>query len=409
MSTSYGQWKWACVFASGLLPTLDSAHAQSAAQPPPEVRTFSFEMRNQPWSKVFEWLADQNKSQFIASATPNGTFNFVPGSQKKYTMAQIIDILNEALIAKGHLLIHRANSLLLMPADEPVPVELVPRVRLNDLAGRGNTELVSVVVALNTEKADDIAPEIKKLLSPFGQVVVLKQPNQLVIQDLTGNLRKVIETISGVENADMLPQAKKPRKNGDAPQTGQLQPQGPPMLRTYPVPGGNASALAKLLQEIHKNSPNFRITALGPNSILVYASPDDQIELARHLTDGARINTELIPLSVLDPSRVAETLRQMFGDARAGGPYVEAEADRNALIVRGTPAQLMDIKEVLTALGEGGGQKGGMRILNLQQGSAVTLAEAMQKLLADMRPNLSVKVVLPGVAAAAGKTKTEPD
>ena len=100
----------------------------------------------------------------------------------------------------------------------------------------------------------------------------------------------------------------------------------------------------------------------------------------------------------------------MFGDARTGGPYVEAETDRNALIVRGTVAQLMDIKEVLTALSEGGAPKGGMRMLNLQRGSALTLAEALQKILTEMRPNLSIKVIRPieHAAGSAPKAEVEP-
>lgn len=401
MNTNYARWRKSNLLAIGLLlalqPALGAANAQVEPKPQAEVRTYTFEMSNKPWSQVFAWLADQTSSQFIAQTTPTGTFSFVSASQRKYSLPQIVDILNEVLVAKGHLLVRGENSFVLLPADQPVPIELVPRVRVSDLSARGNSELVSVVLALKTVKASEIATDIKKLLSPFGQIAVLKQPNQLVVQDLTGNLRKVIETINGVENADTLVQTKKPHKGVDVrpPQSAA------PLLRTYTVPGGNASALAKLLQEVHKNSVNFRITALGPNSILVYAPPAEQIELARHLTDGARPNTELISLNVLDANRVAETLRQMFGDVRAGGPYVEAETDRNALIVRGTAAQLLDVKEVLTALGEGAGQKGGVRMLNLQTGSAATLAEALQKLLADMRPKLAVRVVLPGVAAGA--------
>jgi type II secretory pathway component GspD/PulD (secretin) len=389
MNANLGRW----VLAIGVsVATSGIVSAQEAGKP--EERRFQFEIRNKPWAATFAWLADNAQLPFVAGAQPTGTFNFVPANgDKQYSLGEIIDILNEALIPRKFVLLRRPTSITLLPADERIDPTMVPRVSIDELGRRGKTEIVSVLLPVKTVQAKDFAPEIKKLLGPFGEVIALAKANQLVVQDAAGNLRRVIETVQAIEERETTPAQPKQK----------AKPADPPVLRTYPVPGGNASAIVKLLQDVHKNSPHFRITALGPNSILVYAPPDEQVELARHLTDGARIITELISLNALDAGRTAETLKQMFGDAKAGGPFVEAETDRNALIVRGTVTQLQDIKEVLTALGEGGA-KGGVRTFSMHAGSAATMAEGLQKMMSEMRPNLSVKIVAPGKTGGEKKS-----
>jgi RNA polymerase sigma factor (sigma-70 family) len=61
--------------------------------------------------------------------------------------------------------------------------------------------------------------------------------------------------------------------------------QKPPMLKTFAVPAGDAEAVANNLQLIYKThaakSPNFRIAAIGNNSIMVYAPPEHFVDIAK--------------------------------------------------------------------------------------------------------------------------------
>src|SRR6202011_3933402 len=66
--------------------------------------------------------------------------------------------------------------------------------------------------------------------------------------------------------ADKIAQARDILKRIDVPQ--QNQPPvlgGPATLKTYPIPGGTAEALAKTLSDIYKNSTTVRITNAGNN------------------------------------------------------------------------------------------------------------------------------------------------
>ncbi len=57
----------------------------------------------------------------------------------------------------------------------------------------------------------------------------------------------------------------------------------------YPVPQGNAAAVAKILQESYRNSPTVRIAAVRNKTILVYASPADHLDIAKAACNDWRI------------------------------------------------------------------------------------------------------------------------
>jgi type II secretory pathway component GspD/PulD (secretin) len=172
--------------------------APPAAKPKPRPKKFTFEMRKQPWGKVLEWLSDQSGLPLIALHRPTGTFNFTPPKGQKYTLAEIQDILNEALLAKKYLLVRRDKSLQLFPADERIDPSLVPRVEPADLAGLPKTQLAQVLIPVRGAVAMDLAHEVRGLLGPFGQVTVLGQSNQLLLLDTAANLRAVYAVLQAV-------------------------------------------------------------------------------------------------------------------------------------------------------------------------------------------------------------------
>jgi RNA polymerase sigma factor (sigma-70 family) len=184
--------------------------AARAARPPgkaetpgPQEKRREFEMREQPWAKVFEWYSNQTGLGYVGTVKPTGTFTFIPPRGKRtYTLAEITDILNEALLARKYLLLRRTATFTVLPADEKVDPTLVPRVRLGDLEKRGRTELVSVVLPLTRVRAKEVGGDVKKMLGPFGEVVVVEKGNLLLLQDTAGNLRRITQTIKDMETRE---------------------------------------------------------------------------------------------------------------------------------------------------------------------------------------------------------------
>ena len=56
----------------------------------------------------------------------------------------------------------------------------MPRIELSELPTRGKTELVQVLIPLKSLAVEDTAPEVQKMLTPFGTVSMLAKTNTLV-------------------------------------------------------------------------------------------------------------------------------------------------------------------------------------------------------------------------------------
>jgi hypothetical protein len=166
---------------------------------PPVAKRSTFEFRNKPWPAVLEWLADQTGLYFTGDR-PTGTFTFIPTAGKSFTIPEIIDILNEALAGQQLLIVRREQSFTIVPSDKKIDPSLTSRISPEDLDKRGKTELVSMIVPLHSLNVEDVAPEIKKMLGPFGDLVILQKANQLLLQDTAGNLQRVYQAIKDVES-----------------------------------------------------------------------------------------------------------------------------------------------------------------------------------------------------------------
>jgi len=508
--------------------------APRAAEPkaPSQEKRLPFEMRDKPWREVFEWLSDQTGLPVICAYSPTGTFTFISPRDadkqpRKYTIPEIIAMINEGLRAgpptQRYVLIRRQRSFTLVPANEEIrPGGVLPRVTLDELPSRGKAEIVSVILPLQALVAEDVAPEVQKMMGPLGKVVAISKANRLYLVDTAADLERVVMMIKDIEKnecaevytfqckyikardaeqtlkailgdaplpqdesqedataapaatklprmhyvtydertntvlvsgpADKIAQAKAVMPKLDVPLAGQpilaICRRG--VIQTYAVPGGNAEKIATELQEIYKGTHTLRIAAVGNTSIMVYAGPEDQIQIAKQIQapSSVRAVVELIRLNELDAAATAKTLQGLFGDTENGPPFIEADATKNAIAVRGTSDQLVEVKAALKAIGEGGsllpgtmriitarnailikgtpGQlaevkaalkvigEGGplqtrtLRVIILDTGSAATVAEAVQRLLPHMRKN-PVKVVDPvgGAERSALERPTE--
>ncbi|MCI0680644.1 MAG: hypothetical protein L0Y71_00955 [Gemmataceae bacterium] len=494
----------------------DKATGKEAAKQPartagPKEKVYVIEFRNKPWSGIFEWLTDQTDLPLISDIpAPSGTFTYIhpkgtPLRPHKATLPEVIDIINEGLLAKKFILLRRATAFTLVPADDKIPSDLVPRILVEDLDKHGLSEIVQIVYTLKTLNVDEFAPEAKKMLGNFSEVNVISRTNQLVLQDTVLNLKRLLKLVGEIEGnesnqAEMYTHeciyvrardAEQVLRNflGDPNQVigvvqsgkdggsggserreerdprggfggppgfggpgfggfGQRQPQtyqkiikhtissdertntvfvngppnkialakavmakldvpgpggqkfipGSPTLVVYQVPAGNAVELAKALTEIHKGA-NLKISAVGNNQIYVHAGPEDQIVIARQI-QGIRppgASTEKIPIATLEAAPLATMLKAMFGDSKTGAPYIDAELSSNSIIVKGSTEQVDEVRTAIRTITSYGGDLGGgnLRVISLDKVSASTMADALQRILSQMRPN-DVRVLVPG-------------
>src|SRR5581483_2400353 len=126
---------------------------------------------------------------------------------------------------------------------------------------------------------------------------------------------------------------------------------GKPFFQTYRIPAGNAKALETDLRAIFPSSPSLRITADGNYAIRVYGTPEDQENIKTKIDQNREkgLKPQIVDVGTLDATDTASKLRDMLGDATKddnakGAPYIVSMPEQNAVMVRGTPDQVDEVR-----------------------------------------------------------------
>lgn len=164
-------------------------------------------MQSVPWTKVLDWYAEISELSPAYRTVPSGHLTFIPPNEQQYTLSEITDIINQALLQQGYLLVKRTHSFTLIPADEKIDPTLATPTKLDELKDRGNTELVEVVIsAPKKSSAAQLANELRSMQSPFGTIAVQEKTNTLIVIDIGSSARRIVQAITEIEDA-------KPKKN----------------------------------------------------------------------------------------------------------------------------------------------------------------------------------------------------
>jgi RNA polymerase sigma factor (sigma-70 family) len=184
---------------SGLtLITLERAAAVAKA---PAEKRYAFEMKDKPWKQVIEWFADVTGLRYTGKEMPPGTFTFASPANKQYTIPEIVDIFNEALLADKkapYLLVRRAQTFTLVPADEKIPPP-VPLASLEELDKFGRTEIVRVEVRLKGARSAEVMAAVGKLMSPWGEAMTMGGGSRLTLIDTTESVREILKTLRAAD------------------------------------------------------------------------------------------------------------------------------------------------------------------------------------------------------------------
>src|ERR1051326_2061185 len=169
-----------------------SPSASSMAARP---RKFKFIGGEQNWENVIAWFEEISGLTYAEGiSTPTGPVTLaLPKVSRDFTLPEIADILNEALLARKpadrYLLIRRQFTFTFVRADEELTAAaalyLTPIDRLADC---GRTEIVAVIIPLKDFDNEKVAKQLKPLKSSFGRICAIP-PNSLFVVDTAGVIR----------------------------------------------------------------------------------------------------------------------------------------------------------------------------------------------------------------------------
>lgn len=392
----------------------------------------SFNFRYAPWTEVLKLFAREAELSLDLIDVPPGTFSYY--DQNSYTPAEALDVLNGYLLPKGFVLVHRDDFLVSLNIDNPIPPNLIPRVKPEELPQRGKNELLTVTFLLEGVDATQVAAEIQEVKGPQGKVVPLPSSNSVLVTDIGANLISIhrmltemvgrpgpddmsfkayaIKNLPAIDAEDILrgvlgigssvrnvsammdsrsrsssssssssnitiasdertnkllvtTTAKTHKLIEEALETIDVEGEpstfsaaaNKPFLRVYSVTSADAREVVKTIDAL---MPGIVVNEDGRNGkIHIMASPDKHTEvdnLIRQM-DGLGSSSQqvtVVPLSKMDPLLAAATVRAMFVKDGEQAPTVEADVYGRQLMIRGDANQVLQIKGLLSQLGEDG-------------------------------------------------------
>ncbi|QDT68353.1 Bacterial type II/III secretion system short domain protein [Planctomycetes bacterium MalM25] len=302
----------------------------------------SFNFQQQPWGDVLRWFSEKADLSLVIDTAPPGTLNY--RDDRLYTPAEALDVLNGVLLTKGYTLVRKERMLLVIDLEQDViPPNMVTDVPVDRLDQRGEYEIVRVLIELGDADPASAADSLLRLAGPQGAVVVLPEARMLQVTETAGRIRTMLAVIEAMRRAAQPTDAEEAE------------------LRSYPTGGADPATTLAVLQTLLDGSPTARLaTDEATGSLIALATPAEHRAIEQALgkltTDGRRV--ELIPVVEVDPLVAATLVTRLFDPAGEGddkkrdpnAPVVEADPYTDSLLVRGTSAQVEQIRQLVSQL-----------------------------------------------------------
>jgi hypothetical protein len=82
------------------------------------IKKFEFDMAGRPWRDVYTWIVERTRLPITNTSSPVGIFTFNTPKGARYTIPEIMTIVNKELHQQGYTLIRRDTFLLLKVIDD---------------------------------------------------------------------------------------------------------------------------------------------------------------------------------------------------------------------------------------------------------------------------------------------------
>ena len=251
---------------------------------------------------------------------------------------------------------------------------------------------------------DEILPNLRQLLDiPADQ---FKTPDGSLLLTVDANGKRLIATGRPEKLArleDILKVIDAPRGGGDA---GVLE--GTPQVEVYAINTADPQSTLKVMQTLLAGLPDVRMD-IDPktNDLIVLARPAQhatiRATLAQMQQDARQV--AVIRLKLVDPQTAVLSIKKLFGDGdtskggSSSAPQVDADPSTRQLLIRGTLAQIDQVKSLLQKMGEtetnsmvaqGGGK---VRMLTLSQRQLGSALEQIEQIWPTTHPNSKIHVM----------------
>jgi hypothetical protein len=160
----------------------------------------AFEVPEGPWGQTLDWLRDKSQLPILGSgARPTGSFKLPPIYEKPATVAQMVDLLNDAMAEQGSMLLRRQASIMNWYKDESLPMDLVPIWNPNQPHEFGRTEFVKMELKSKRLKGNDLLLTAMPWMTKMGHWVGPDKNGQVTLIDTADAMRRISQRLKDLD------------------------------------------------------------------------------------------------------------------------------------------------------------------------------------------------------------------
>ena len=263
---------------------------------------------------------------------------------------------------------------------------------------------------LKYARPDDVLPVLRQLLDiPEDKAIAADGSIRIAAEAGSGRL-----LVSG--RMEKISRVGEILKGLDVPAPGEAGA-GPlgwtPQLEVYPIAGADPPSVLSVMQTLMVGQTDVRLALDSKtNSLVVLARPAQQATihatLAQLQREGQRV--DVIHLRRVEPQTAVLAINKLFvtsepgkgpgGSTVSAGPQVDADPASRQLMIRGTEAQIEQIRGLLVKMGEslasgdGTSQSGRVRTVPMSSAAARSVLDRIQEIWPTMHPN-KIRVIGP--------------
>ena len=428
-----------------------------------EERLIQFSFDKADWEDVIPWFAEQaGYSWQKISEWPKDTFTLL--DDRKYTPIGALDQLNYALRLRkpAYTIVRNRNQLILTEASQPLPDELIETVAPSQLDQRGDYEIVRCKFSLGGINVNTVEQDLRLSISQQYQrfIKVLPTTNEFYARETGANLRKVRDSINAMTKRktvsthslnhydpeqflivarpllEMQPGAYE-REDGSFvisidPTSNRMILKGTstaieefksiakvvdvaanevelnterPYLQSYPV-FTDPEVAFKVVQTMLDGTDATVGQDTGTGAIVLRGRKDQHKIASNAITTlgGESGTTKIIQLENTGASTILSAVQSLMSSGanleNPSGPKLLANTVQNYIVIRGTPAEINDVTQMIAQLDKASlldpnRSRSSTRILKMSPGKRDDLLEAAEDYMRSTGRRNPMRIIMP--------------
>ena len=342
------QFKQVLVLVSVLLCSATVLAADAAMQPTGDGKTWTVNIRNADIQAFISQVAEMTGKNFVIDPRVRSR-DVTVISKKALTADEVYELFLSVLQVHGYAAVPAGNVIKIVNNS----VAKQSNLPLVQSRGANGEELITRVIPIDNTPVDVLVPVLRPLVPQYGHLAAVSSANALIISDHADNIARIQAILGHLDNAESQDVSIVQLEHAWVGDLVKL------LENLTPEKGGKRKDQPSSVTLVADERTNRLIIRGDNNAVRRLRSLVIELDIPQNQTGAVQV----VRLSHADAKSLAELLKTFTDGAPAAGGQkgqaaaaapgkvsIQADESLNALIIRAEPAQMTEIKAVISQL-----------------------------------------------------------